>query len=72
MMIKMEIGEGVTELSCHPGYVDANHPTSYRIEREAELRTLCDPRIRRVLVEQGIRLISYHDFANLGEYAAAR
>ena len=65
MMIKMEIGDGVTELSCHPGYVDANHPTSYRIEREAELRTLCDPRIRRVLVEQAIRLISYHDFAKL-------
>jgi len=65
MMIKMEIGDGVTELSCHPGYVDANHPTSYHIEREAELRTLCDPRIRRVLVEQAIRLISYHDFAKL-------
>ncbi len=65
MMIKMEIGDGVTELSCHPGYVDANHPTSYRIEREAELRTLCDPRIRRALVEQAIKLISYHDFAKL-------
>src|SRR5439155_1370287 len=65
MMIKIEIGDGVTELSCHPGYVDANHPTSYRIEREAELRTLCDPRIRHVLVEQAIRLISYHDFAKL-------
>jgi len=65
MMIKMEIGDGVTELSCHPGYVDANHPSSYRIEREEELRTLCDPRIRRVLGEQAIRLISYHDFAKL-------
>src|SRR5438046_6864078 len=65
MLIKMEIGDGVTELDFHTGYVDANHPTSYSIEREAELRTLCDPRIRRVLVEQAIRLISYHDFAKL-------
>src|SRR5438552_1819546 len=63
--MKKEVGDGVAELICQPGYVDANHPTSYSIEREAELRTLCDPRIRRVLVEQAIRLISYHDFAKL-------
>src|SRR5439155_371608 len=59
------LSSAAPELSCHPGYVDANHPTSYSIEREAELRTLCDPRIRRVLVKQAIRLISYHDFAKL-------
>lgn len=64
-MIEREIGDGVTELSCHPGHVDANHSSTYRIEREAELRTLCDPRIRDVLQRQAIRLISYHDFAKL-------
>ena len=64
-MIETEIGEGFTELSCHPGHVDANHHTTYSIEREAELRTLCDQRIRDALSEQAIRLISYHDFAKL-------
>jgi predicted glycoside hydrolase/deacetylase ChbG (UPF0249 family) len=64
-MIETEIGDGVTELSCHPGHIDADHATSYSIERETELRTLCNQRIREVLSEQAIRLISYHDFAKL-------
>ncbi|MBO0888735.1 ChbG/HpnK family deacetylase [Candidatus Bathyarchaeota archaeon] len=64
-MIETEIGDGVTELSCHPGHIDPNHATTYTIERETELRTLCDQRIREVLSEQAIRLISYHDFAKL-------
>ncbi len=64
-MIRTQIGEGVTELSCHPGHVDAKHSTTYSVEREAELRTLCDQRIRDTLSEQGVKLISYHDFAKL-------
>lgn len=72
LMIETEIGDGVTELSCHPGHIDANHYTTYRIEREAELRALCDPHIRDVLEQQAIKLISYHDFVNFGEHAFAR
>ena len=64
-MLEMEIQEGVTELSCHPGYLDPNYRTGYAAEREIELRTLCDPRVREVLAEQSIRLISYHDVARL-------
>ena len=64
-MIETEIGDGVTELSCHPGHIDANDSTTYSIERETELHTLCNQRIREVLSEQAIRLISYHDFAKL-------
>jgi len=64
-MLKTEIVEGITELSCHPGYVDPDHRGSYRAEREAELRALCDPLLRRVLLEQGIELISYHELGNL-------
>src|SRR5207247_2621209 len=37
-----ELGPGVTELTCHAGYVDEGLPSSYTVEREAELRTLCD------------------------------
>ena len=64
-MLETEINDGVTELSCHPGYVDPEYPTGYSVEREAEVRTLCDPRIRRTLVEQAIQLVSYHHFAKL-------
>ena len=64
-MLETQIKEGITELSCHPGYVDPNYSTGYAAERERELRTLCDPLIRRVLVEQSIQLVSYRDLAKL-------
>ena len=58
-----EIGPGITELSCHPGYVESDFRSSYSVERETELRTLCDPAVRRAIGEQGIELI---DFRALG------
>jgi predicted glycoside hydrolase/deacetylase ChbG (UPF0249 family) len=64
-MLATEIEEGVTELICHPGYGDRNYATSYSVERETELRTLCDPLVRRKLAEQSIQLVSYHDLASL-------
>lgn len=64
-MLKTQIGDGITELCCHPGYVDKDHKTSYSVEREAELSTLCDPQIRVVLAEQAIKLVSYHDVGKL-------
>jgi len=64
-IIGSEIGDGISELSCHPGYVDESHVTSYREEREAELRTLCDPRIRRTLAERRITLISYRQISKI-------
>ena len=65
LMLVTEISNGVTELSCHPGYVDADYLTSYGMEREAELRTLCDPRISRVLEAQAIKLINYYGLVEL-------
>lgn len=64
-LLATEIEDGVTELSCHPGYLDPDHVTSYAIEREVELRTLCDPSIRRVLAERSIALASYRDVAGV-------
>jgi chitin disaccharide deacetylase len=61
-MLKTEVQEGFTELSCHPGYIDPDFQSVYSIEREAELRTLCDPRVREILAEQQIQLISFRDF----------
>ncbi len=64
-MLETEIQEGCTELSCHPGYVAPGFESSYSVERETELQTLCDPFIRNVLVKRKIQLISFYDFANL-------
>jgi chitin disaccharide deacetylase len=69
-MLATEIQEGLTELSCHPGYAESDYPGSYVAEREPELRTLCDPRVRQALAEQSIQLISYHDFARLPRTAS--
>src|SRR2546426_1457432 len=64
-MLETACGEGITELSCHPGYLDADFSSSYSSERETEVRTLCDPLIRRVLVEQSIQLINYRQLGEL-------
>jgi chitin disaccharide deacetylase len=64
-LLETEIGEGITELSCHPGYVEPSFVTSYAAERAVEVRTLCDPLIRQVLAEEAIQLVNYHDLARL-------
>ena len=68
-MLAAEIEEGITELSCHPGYVDPDYPSGYTVEREAELQALCAPRVRRVLLDESIQLINYREAANLLEHA---
>jgi len=64
-MLAIEIGEGVTELMCHPGYTDPDYRTSYSLEREIELNTLCDPIVRQALARESIQLISYHGAARI-------
>ena len=64
-LLDAELGPGVTELTCHPGYVDEGLASSYTVEREAELRTLCDPRVRPALAERGIRLAGFRDLPTL-------
>jgi predicted glycoside hydrolase/deacetylase ChbG (UPF0249 family) len=64
-IIREEVGEGWTEIACHPGYVSPDYKAIYSSEREAELRTLTDPRIRRTMDELGIRLESYATHARL-------
>jgi chitin disaccharide deacetylase len=62
-IIREEVREGWTELSCHPGYVSDDYTPMYRGEREAELRTLTDPRIRATFEELGIELESYATYS---------
>ena len=51
---------GATELACHPGE-DDGLDTMYRSERELEIRTLCDPRIREALRDAGATLLTFRD-----------
>jgi chitin disaccharide deacetylase len=58
--------EAVTELSCHPGLVAADDPlggTMYRVERNTEVHTLCDPLVRSRVARGDVRLGSFADFA---------
>jgi predicted glycoside hydrolase/deacetylase ChbG (UPF0249 family) len=54
-----EVGDGVTELGCHPGYPDPGLVSSYAAERKLELHTLCDGRVRRFLDRRGLGLIGF-------------
>lgn len=54
------IPDGTTELMCHPGYVDsAIDDSSYRAEREIEIRTLCNASVRKTLDDRGIPLSNF-------------
>lgn len=50
---------GVSELGCHPGYVTPDISSRYLAEREAEIRTLTDPRIRALVADLGIALVNH-------------
>jgi len=70
-LLDAEIGPDVTELSCHPGYIDPGFRSSYRAEREIELRTLCDPRVRDGIRAREIQLIGFRDLPGLAVPVAA-
>jgi predicted glycoside hydrolase/deacetylase ChbG (UPF0249 family) len=62
-----EVPDGVTELGCHPGHVEPGFPSSYAAEREVEIRTLCDEKVREAILEREIELIGFRDLrAGLG------
>jgi chitin disaccharide deacetylase len=64
-MLRAEVGEGYSELICHPGHADSDFHSSYASEREAELAALCDPRVRATLSELQVRLIGFRDLPGL-------
>jgi predicted glycoside hydrolase/deacetylase ChbG (UPF0249 family) len=52
--------EGVGELMCHPGYVDAALASStYSAERETELALLTHPAVREQVRHLGIELVTF-------------
>jgi predicted glycoside hydrolase/deacetylase ChbG (UPF0249 family) len=68
-LLDTEIHDGVTELNCHPGYVESGFPSSYAAEREEELRTLCDDRVHQAILEREIRLIGFRELPALATSA---
>ena len=60
-ILRSEIVDGVYELAVHPGYSDPAVHYVYDHDRELELATLCDPAVPKIIRDEGIRLISYHD-----------
>lgn len=56
------LAPGWTELGCHPG-VGVGGESSYAAEREVELRSLCDMRVRAAIEAEGVRLRSFADLA---------
>jgi predicted glycoside hydrolase/deacetylase ChbG (UPF0249 family) len=61
-----EFTTGCSELSCHPGYVDADLRSSYSEERELELQALSDPSVAAKLGALGVRLIGFRDLGAIG------
>jgi len=55
------LGEGITELACHPG---EGGPGGYDHERRLEVEALCDPGVRLAIERFGVVLRS---FAELGK-----
>ncbi len=55
---------GVSELMCHPGYIDDDlkrTPTRLLLQRERELDLLTRSEVRDLIVRSGVELISYKD-----------
>ncbi|MHB8632108.1 MAG: carbohydrate deacetylase [Candidatus Limnocylindria bacterium] len=59
--ILADLGDGVTELGCHPGEADAElaRTSTYAAQRVDELATLTDPRTRAAVLRNGITLCDY-------------
>ena len=52
--------DGITEFGCHPA-LGRDVDSMYRDEREVEVATLCDPRVREALDANGVALVSFRD-----------
>jgi predicted glycoside hydrolase/deacetylase ChbG (UPF0249 family) len=58
-VLETEIRPGFTELACHPGYVTNDFHSEYSVEREVELRSLCNPAVRQRVQDLEIMLVNY-------------
>lgn len=63
MNILSNVPEGVSEVYCHPAYVDETLKkyATYVHERENEREVLTNPKLKQAIQQKGIKLISFHD-----------
>jgi len=48
-----------------PTHIDSHHHAQYNREREVELRSLCDAKVKATIAEEGIRLISFREYGRM-------
>jgi predicted glycoside hydrolase/deacetylase ChbG (UPF0249 family) len=61
-LIDTQALDGFTELACHPARLTGDFRSSYLDEREVELQTLTEPRLREEIEGRGVRLVNYRDW----------
>ncbi|HEY5731996.1 MAG TPA: ChbG/HpnK family deacetylase, partial [Anaerolineales bacterium] len=64
LVIIRSLGDGVSELMCHPGYVDDAfvNESIYNHQRERELKILTDPAVKQAIQASNIELITFAGF----------
>jgi predicted glycoside hydrolase/deacetylase ChbG (UPF0249 family) len=62
-IIESELKGGFNELCCHPGRADDELKSSYLLERQIELDTLCDRQVAAAIERLGIRLATFREVA---------
>ena len=72
LTILKSLGPGVSEVSCHPGRMEARRDAQYNREREVELQSLCDAKVKAAIAAEGIRLISFREYGHLASTTARR
>ena len=61
-LVATEVGEGFTELACHPGRVMGDFSSTYLEERAIEFQTLTTPGVREEIEAMGVQLVSFHEW----------
>ncbi|HVS65548.1 MAG TPA: carbohydrate deacetylase [Thermoanaerobaculia bacterium] len=58
-----ELGDGTTELMCHPGRSDdeLRASSTYAQARDREVEVLCDPAVRERIAALGVELVHFGD-----------
>jgi chitin disaccharide deacetylase len=62
--LRTKTGAPWTELSCHPGYVTPDYEAVYLHERETELQSLVDSKVRTAVTDLELDLASYADYGS--------
>jgi predicted glycoside hydrolase/deacetylase ChbG (UPF0249 family) len=59
--ILITLPDGISEIMCHPAYVDnvLSEKSGYVMEREQELGVLTHPSVRELVDSEGIELVTF-------------